>query len=218
MIDAFDVFQLCILSVYAALLVGRTVQLYLRYGINPFVLGSGKSGIPALLERILFPALAVWAAETVLYALHSPLRIFPRPLDIRLLEGAACDIAGAAMLLCACGLFAWALVSFGASWRVGIDTQNPGSLATGGVFAVSRNPIFLSIDLYFIGAFLLNGSVFFLAAAILAVVMMHLQILREERHLLDRYGEEYRTYCGATRRYFGRTIPGSVIRNGKATR
>jgi protein-S-isoprenylcysteine O-methyltransferase Ste14 len=215
MIGIFDILQLAVMAVCLGLLIGRTVHLHLTQGVKPFALGAGKSGFPALLEKTLFPLLVLWWAETVLYALHSPFRIFPAPVDTTLLDGVLWDIAGAALLLCACGLFAWALVSFGASWRVGIDTQNPGTLVTGGVFAFSRNPIFLSIDLYFLGAFLLNGSLFFLIAAILAVDGMHYQILQEENYLRGQYGEAYRMYCRETSRYFGRKWHEQQIRKGR---
>jgi protein-S-isoprenylcysteine O-methyltransferase Ste14 len=215
MIGVFDILQLAVMAVYLGLLIGRTVQLRLASGVRSFALGSGKSGLPALLERILFPALVLWWTETVLYTFHSTFHIFPRPLDGKLLDGIAWEVAGSVLLLCACALFAWALVSFGASWRVGIDTQHPGSLVTGGVFAFSRNPIFLSIDMYFIGAFLLNGTVFFLAAAVLAVAGMHYQILQEEEHLRKQYGEAYRAYCATTGRYIGRRLHDRQIRTGR---
>ena len=50
MIDTFDVFQLVVMAVYLGLIVGRTVQLRLTRGIQPFTLGSSKSGLPTLLE------------------------------------------------------------------------------------------------------------------------------------------------------------------------
>jgi protein-S-isoprenylcysteine O-methyltransferase Ste14 len=217
MIGAFDVFQLAVLAVYLGLIVGRTLQLRLTRGVRPFALGSGKTGVPALLERILFPALAVWWVETVLYALHAPFHIFPTPLDYKLLGGCPWETAGAVLVLAACGLFVWALGSFGTSWRVGIDAQAPGVLITGGVFAYSRNPIFLSIDLYFFGAFLLNGTVFFLVAAVLAVAGMHYQILREEKFLRRQYGEAYAMYCRETFRYFGRRPHDRCFRFGGAS-
>jgi protein-S-isoprenylcysteine O-methyltransferase Ste14 len=206
MIDAFDMVQLIVLLVYLGMLIGRTLYLRLVCGIRPFTLGAGKSGIPALLERILFPLLVLWWVEILLYALNSPFRLFPPPLDAVLLEGIVWDLAGAALLLCACVLFAGALVSFGASWRVGIDTQHPGSLVTGGLFSLSRNSIFLSIDLYFLGTFLLNGTLVFLMAAVLAVAGMHFQILQEEEYLQQLNPEAYRTYCRKTGRYFGRKV------------
>jgi protein-S-isoprenylcysteine O-methyltransferase Ste14 len=85
---------------------------------------------------------------------------------------------------------------------VGIDNQAPGELVTTGVFAFSRNPIFVFVDLYFIGIFLLNGTVIFLAA-VLVVVGLHYQILQEEQFLRAQYGQAYRYYRAGAPRYFG---------------
>jgi protein-S-isoprenylcysteine O-methyltransferase Ste14 len=202
--DFFDYFLLIGIGVYFALTIGRTIHLRITQGVRPFVLGAGKSGFPAVLEISFFFGLAVWLAEVVLAALHAPFRILPTPLDRVAIASVFWRVAGAALLLASIALFAWALASFGSGWRVGIDTQTPGKLATGGVFAISRNPIFLSLDLFFLGTFFILGTVFFLAAAILVVLGMHYQILQEEKHLRKTYGEEYRVYGEETARYFGR--------------
>lgn len=74
-----------------------------------------------------------------------------------------------------------------------------------------------SIDRFFIGAFPLNGSVFFLAAAIPAVAGLHYQILREEQYLLRQYGKAYHAYRRATPRYFGRTRHERIIHNRRVS-
>src|SRR5687767_1747587 len=53
-------------------------------------------------------------------------------------------IAWVGVLVCLAGLLLllWSLVSFGRSFRVGIDTDQPDRLVTSGVFAVSRNPLY----------------------------------------------------------------------------
>lgn len=56
------------------------------------------------------------------------------------------------------------------------------------MFALSRNPIFLCLDLYAFGAFLLNGTLGFLIFALLLAVGVHDQILQEEVFLLRTYG------------------------------
>jgi len=98
-------------------------------------------------------------------------------------------------------LFAMAFLSFGDSWRVGFDTKTPGALVTTGVFAVSRNPIYLFLDLWFVGILLINGTLIFLIVAALAVAVLHWQMLQEENYLLKLYGEAYRSYRAKTARY-----------------
>ena len=52
-------------------------------------------------------------------------------------------------------LFFLSLVSFGKSFRVGIDDENPGKLITTGVFAISRNPIYTAFGFILVGIFLI---------------------------------------------------------------
>ncbi|MBI5184202.1 MAG: hypothetical protein HZA01_00525 [Nitrospinae bacterium] len=82
-----------------------------------------------------------------------------------------------------------ALVSFRDSWRAGIDEKTQGELITTGIFAVSRNPIFIFIDLYFIGTFLINGALIFLIFAAVVIIGLHCQIIQEEKFLAKAYGQ-----------------------------
>ena len=61
------------------------------------------------------------------------------------------------VLFCLAGLLLllWSLVSFGRSFRIGIDTERPDQLVTTGVFAVSRNPIYVAFALILLGQFLI---------------------------------------------------------------
>jgi protein-S-isoprenylcysteine O-methyltransferase Ste14 len=98
-------------------------------------------------------------------------------------------------------LLLWSLVSFGRSLRVGIDTDHPDKLITTGVFAFSRNPIYVSFALILIGQFLIfsNWILFIYIGA--AVWLFHRQVLREEEYLKKQYGQEYSKYCNRVRRY-----------------
>src|ERR1700677_3470166 len=51
---------------------------------------------------------------------------------------------GVLFCLAGLGLFLWSLVSFGQSFRVGIDINHPNRLTTTGIFAFSRNPIYVA--------------------------------------------------------------------------
>jgi protein-S-isoprenylcysteine O-methyltransferase Ste14 len=95
----------------------------------------------------------------------------------------------------------WSLVSFGRSFRVGIDDENPNKLVTGGVFAWSRNPIYVAFWLILLGQFLGFPNWLLLAYLAAATWLFHRQVRREEAYLAQRHGAEYADYCGRVRRY-----------------
>ena len=95
----------------------------------------------------------------------------------------------------------WSLVSFGRSFRVGIDDESPDKLVTQGVFAWSRNPIYVAFWWILLGQFLVfpNGLLLVYLAA--ATWLFHRQVRREEAYLAQRYGAAYADYCRRVRRY-----------------
>ena len=101
----------------------------------------------------------------------------------------------------AVALIVTAQVQMGGSWRVGIDDGARPGLVTHGLFAFCRNPIYLGMYLWHTG-FVLSvptwGNVAVLAA-MLAVIPV--QVRREERYLLDTYGDEFRAYAARTGRF-----------------
>ncbi|MGI6105418.1 MAG: methyltransferase family protein [Raoultibacter sp.] len=97
--------------------------------------------------------------------------------------------------------FAWALVSFGQSFRVGIDENDPGKLVTSGAFAISRNPIYVAFFFVLLGIFLVLPSWVFLLVLLAACALFTRQILLEEKSLEKVYGDEYREYCAKVRRF-----------------
>jgi protein-S-isoprenylcysteine O-methyltransferase Ste14 len=105
--------------------------------------------------------------------------------------------------LCGGGLLFlfWSLVSFGRSFRVGIDVEGPGALVTSGIFGISRNPMYVAFALLLLGEFLIQPSVVFLAYLLGGLWLFHRQVLREEGYLSEHYGEAYRRYTERVRRY-----------------
>ena len=197
----FDYFQIASVAIVLLILVGRAS--YLRFGrnINPIVIGGGKKGFLLTVELMAVIGLVAWIIEVLLYAFHSAFHIFPSPLDSQLVNASAAKSVGVALVTLGLILFGLAFVSFGDSWRVGFDVETPGTLVTKGVFAVSRNPIYVFLNLWFIGIFLINGTLIFLIFAVLAVAFLHWQILQEEEFLLKLYGQPYQRYCAKTGRY-----------------
>jgi protein-S-isoprenylcysteine O-methyltransferase Ste14 len=105
--------------------------------------------------------------------------------------------------LCFAGLLTlWAsLISFGRSFRVGIDADQPDQLVTTGVFACSRNPIYVGMFLVLAGQFLVFPNWVPLAYLFAGSWLVHRQVLREEEFMRRQYGAEYEAYCRRVRRY-----------------
>lgn len=197
----FDYFQIASLAALFIIIAGRALYLRLTKNINAIAIGGGKRGLVLAVELISFVGLAVWIVETLLYAFHSSVRIAPPPLDTLLFDSLAAKLIGVAIVAAGLFIFILAFVSFGDSWRVGFDVKTPGALVTTGIFAVSRNPIYVSLDLLFFGVFLINGTLIFLIFAVLTAAAVHWQILQEEAFLSKLYGQPYRDYCAKTGRY-----------------
>lgn len=197
----FDYFQVASVVIFLFILVGKFLHLRLRRNINPIAIGGGKKGLARAFELISFAGLMVWMVEVLLYAFHAGFRVFRSPIDLQLVSSQPVKLIGVALASLGLAIFAMAYVSFGDSWRVGFDVKSPGALVTTGIFSISRNPIYLFLDLWFIGIFLINGTLIFLIFAALAVTAMHWQIRQEEAFLSNLYGQPYRDYCARTGRY-----------------
>ena len=94
------------------------------------------------------------------------------------------------------------LISFGQSFHVGIDTDHPDKLITTGVFAFSRNPIYVAFAFILLGQFLIFSNWILLVYIGAAVRLFHRQVQSEEGYLKQHYDKEYLEYCDRVRRYF----------------
>ena len=112
-------------------------------------------------------------------------------------------ISWVGVFLCLVGLLLllWSLVSFGMSFRVGIDVDHPDKLVTTGVFAFSRNPIYVAFWTVMIGQFLILPNWILLVYLVAAAWLFHRQVLREEVYLSQHYGRDYSEYVSRVRRY-----------------
>lgn len=112
-------------------------------------------------------------------------------------------LSWAGVLVCLAGLLLLVLsiVSFGKSFRVGIDRDRPDKLVTSGIFAFSRNPIYVAFGLVLLGQFLVFSNWIVLLYLLVGGWLVHRQVLREEDYLLRHYGPQYSEYCVRVRRY-----------------
>ena len=93
------------------------------------------------------------------------------------------------------------VASFWNSFRLGVDYKNAGKLTTTGIYAFSRNPMYMGFFLLFLGEFLIFPNLSLLIAVIVSVFSIHVQVRREEKFCKSHYGKPYEDYCKKVRRY-----------------
>lgn len=98
--------------------------------------------------------------------------------------------------------FISAILAMGDNWRAGVDKDQQTQLVIKGIYRYSRNPAFLGFDLLYIGITMAFPNWILLIVSCMGIVMMHLQITEEERHLPAIFGEDYNAYKKQTPRYF----------------
>lgn len=125
----------------------------------------------------------------------------PTPAHQPLFHSEAVAWVGVGLCLAGLALLLWSLLSFGRSFRVGIDARKPDRLVTGGAFAFSRNPIYVAFFAILLGQCLVFPHWLLLLFLGGAAWLFHRQVLREEAFLRQYYGGEYADYCKRVRRY-----------------
>ncbi len=78
----------------------------------------------------------------------------------------------------------------------------PRALVTAGIFRYTRNPVYLSVTLVYVGTAVMVDSIWILLGVLPALHWTHSKaILREEAHLEELFGEDYLTYKTRVRRW-----------------
>ncbi len=108
---------------------------------------------------------------------------------------------GVVLCIISIWLFIYAIISFGKSFRVGLDEDHPGELVTTGAFSISRNPIYTAFGMILIGMFLIIPNWIILIYVFIGIWLFNRQIALEEQSLKKVYGEKYIEYCKRVRRF-----------------
>lgn len=103
------------------------------------------------------------------------------------------------------GIFLIAVVTMKNSWRAGIPESDRTELITSGIYRYSRNPAFLGFDFMYVGVCLMFCNPATIVFSLFAAVMLHLQILQEEKYLTATFGDTYVEYKRKVFRYLGRS-------------
>ncbi|OHD16438.1 MAG: hypothetical protein A2087_10995 [Spirochaetes bacterium GWD1_61_31] len=110
------------------------------------------------------------------------------------------DILAIAALLLGLIFIAASAVSLGKSTRLGLP-QGDTKLKTGGIYRLSRNPMYVGFNLLTIAAMLAISNPVAWVAGLYSMAVYDLIIRGEEKFLAARFGDEYSAYRTQVRRY-----------------
>jgi protein-S-isoprenylcysteine O-methyltransferase Ste14 len=74
---------------------------------------------------------------------------------------------------------------------------------TGGVYRISRHPMYLSMILIYLGVSIAAASWIFLIITVVTIFLQNHQLRQEEKRCIDMFGDSYRTYMENTPRWIG---------------
>jgi protein-S-isoprenylcysteine O-methyltransferase Ste14 len=182
-------------------LISERIFYLKRNGIKVSSETRSSSKTKVILYPVFLLILLLFLFESIKPVFQISFSILPETLTNPLADSLLLKIAGVLLIVIALGFLWLTLHHFKKSLRFGLDEKTPGQLICSGVFSISRNPFFLSLDLYFAGVVLVLTNLFFVGFAILVLVSIHFFILKEEKFMLKVYGEEYEKYTQNVRRY-----------------
>ena len=83
----------------------------------------------------------------------------------------------------------------------GLSGAPPERLVETGIYAWTRNPMYLGHIIYMLGVALVFQSWFAAAIALARTVWFHFRVLRDERGLTERFGASYTSYKERVKRW-----------------
>ena len=179
--------------------VWRSVKVYRETGINPIRLPRSDDA-NGYVGRMFKGLLGLCSVYLCLQSFAPDIGLVLPPMAwldnylVQALGWLVLSISGIVLI--------WAQAQMGESWRIGLDADTPGPLVVHGLFARSRNPIFLSMRLNLLGLMCLLPNLFSLLLLVCGELLIQIQVRLEEAHLPLVYGEAYEAYRAQVPRWW----------------
>ncbi len=167
-------------------------RVWKRTGKNP-VAFSKEPNTYNFIGKIFKLTIVLLITNVVIYAFIEPWYKFLGELSI-LSEFGVVAYIGVSIVFISLMLIVVAQNEMSNSWRIGIDVKNKTTLITSGIFKISRNPIFLGVQLSLLGLFLITPNTLMLVLLVVGILCIHIQVRLEEEFLEKSHPKEYLNY------------------------
>ena len=177
-------------------------NLSIRERIEEMIQAEGKQFTLVLIAQgiyivILLPLYLLFPSSFVLFQM-------PFPVWLRWF--------GVALGFLSVPFLAWVHYVLDRSWSVTLKLQAGQKLVTSGPYQRIRHPMYTVLIMYMLSWVLVSANLLFLIYYAFSVFLIAVRIPREERMMLEKFGEEYRVYMKRT----GMLLPHFRQENGKA--
>ena len=183
---------------YIAMTAVRSAWLMRSAGVSGYVIDSGDA-----LHRFVGRVFVAIVAALLLY--FGTVALWPQSEThfgaLTWFVSDATRWVGLALMVAALVCTTYAQFSMGNSWRIGVPNGETLALRTAGPFALSRNPIFLSMLCFLAGMTIWSPSAITMALLVATFLAIEVQIRIEEAYLERTHGEAYRAFCKRVRRW-----------------
>lgn len=175
---------------------GRIVQLQVQQGVSVLAFNTQRktpAEIMLVLIAIVFDGYLIirpfWSEADTLAA------YFPVSLTV--------NILGACLMLAGLTLAVLSQIMMGTSWKIGVPKgkEDKQELITTGLYAFSRNPIYVGIMMFLLGGSLVAPSILTGICLFGTFFLVQKVITREEAYMHSMFGEQYDTYTQKVRRW-----------------
>lgn len=179
--------------------VAKTLFVARKTGKNPLVLPTDDTayGLIGLYFKYCLLSIFIYVSVNALWPASAPYF-----MPVYALDHISFTIVGIVLLVISFAFTIIAQVHMKDSWRIGIDKDNKTSLITTGLFAYSRNPVFLAMLTSLFGLFLVRPNAFTALVGIVSYILIQVQIRLEEEYLSEQHGSDYEAYKKTVRRFF----------------
>jgi protein-S-isoprenylcysteine O-methyltransferase Ste14 len=168
-----------------------------RFGHTGIVMFRSGRRVQTLREAAALLLFVVLGGQAVAVALD------PHALDGGRVFGTPIGAwPGALMVLVGTLVMAAAQLDLGASWRIGIDEGARPGLVQGGLYRVSRNPIFLAMLVVVAGFAIMLPTWLSFGTLLGTAIGIRAHVLDEEAYLMRTYGTDYAAYARRVGRFF----------------